>query len=401
MPWTMAPGAPAYAYPIEVVRAMILGTPDAWLTDWLWLIGGVPTAVAPLCAAGPQECEAFTEADFLSAATSGNRAGLAINLLQLVPKLQCFVEQRLFSAYCENTTVEPGPGAWLTYDGAACGTGPDVWDCLIWSGTTPLPRDASELRMYVSSGGAATIALAVSWNSPMTTGVSADVAQSGRTASGYGGVDAVVGGTRVLNIAPYQSSGRDLYPFMVRRGGTPPAIQPYCAVIDYFGPTPGEPDTYDPPPVYQPPTAVAPPPGDYPDIAAVGAELDLIERKLEILLDDAANREVATLWPLVPVGGPFAVTNDTDISIPEGGGLVVAVTNIGNQTDESYGEPRRLHRLGRVTVGSSSGWLPPFDITVTPMMLVGLPLEVTRARVHVMSPAVAQVQILQRAQPVG
>jgi hypothetical protein len=152
----------------------------------------------------------------------------------------------------------------------------------------------------------------------------------------------------------------------------------------------------------QPASAIPPEAGVYTTIADLGAELDRLEYKLHAVLDIGTQGTIRSTLALVPDAEPVSLEGDETVElVDESAGFIVTVANIGNQTDERFGEPRMLHNLGRVVVGSATGWMPPIEITVSPMLICNLPPGVKYVRVHVLPPATATIQKLKAPAPVG
>jgi len=379
MVWTKKFGAPDFAYPAEVTRAWIQGTPDAWIGDWLYLLGGVPINVPLLCAMGPQTCAPFDQLDFLSAVTSGNRFGIAVNFAQLLNKLSCFCMQRVFAAYCQDT----GPTVCQTLDRVSS------WN---WATPSVMAKPSTSIvrvryELLGTEGGA--------------TGVDVQLyACNDATGSSPVKIDEVLHltGAAVTHINVDSSQGG---PFLRVGGSAYPggSGQNATCIVCIDGTDPEGP--FVPPDIYQPPTAIPPPAGNYPDIAALGAELDRIENKLHLVLEQGIQQEIASIWPLVESGEVETPTNDEDVELGDAAGFIVTVSNPGLDVDESFGAPIEMNGVGRVVLGNGVAWLPPIPITVSPLLLTNLPATITVCRVHVYVPATFTVQRLARAAPTG
>ena len=401
MVWVKAPSAPDYAYAPEVVRALITGTSDAWMLDWLYLLNQTATDVNALCAAGPQDCAAFDAFDFLSAVTSGNRIGLAVNFGQLMMKLSCFAEQRLFGAYCVNTVVTEG-NSWQDYDvNPLCVTRvAEVWNSVMYLGGVNLPAGTTFVRFNQLSGQSNQVYIGLA-DPTLNLAIGYDD-QPSVAKTGLGGTDPVTGGYKEYDFSTWLAAHPNARPHLTARDGYhAPPNDAWCFHIQFYGPGGTTTEPYVPPPVDQPPTAIAPPAGDYPDIAALGRELDNIERKLHFVLEQGILQEIATVWPLTEDPEVLEPANDESIDLGDASGFIVTVSNPGLDVDESFGSPVEMRGVGRVVLGNGSAWMPPIPITVSPLLLTNLPPTITVCRVHVFVPATFTVQRLRRAAPVG
>lgn len=369
MPWTKKPAAPNYANLTEEVLAIITGGPDAWVVPWLDIVGNQIIDVNAFCAAGPEVCDPLDAIDFLGF-VPGGRFSRSIGVIGLAPKLACFLRNRLFSAYCE--LLVP----------ASSGCGPDVPPNLVdGGGWNIMDVPAGTTSVYVQGGHGGNVQQ-VFYTSNHTTG----------------GID-WSHGLSWSTVAPdiyIDNDGRAIDRIMaIRTNAFRSPSYKLCGAAAHT-------TTYTPPVVPQPPTAIAPTPKVYGTIPDVGKELDRIEQKLHWVLNSLVSAEIELHAPSVVDAPPIAVQPNVDIPLlPDASGFIVTVANIGNQTDERFGEPRQLHRLGRIVLGNAGGWFSPIEITVNPMLVTNLPAGTDRIRVHVEPPATATVLALARAQPVG
>lgn len=375
MPWQKKAGTPDYVNATQFFATAITGTSEDWLLQHLVLLGDRTLDVNALCAAGPFSCESLDALDFLGF-LGGGRVGVAAGGIGLIPKLACFIDQRVFSAMCEQTMAG--------FDCASIGTRntwiPGASDNMWYF--EDIPTGFTHMRVGVVNdnghpGQCAAIAYGYSDGPPTNLGV---IAAFSGVSTGF------IGGEY-----PIQPTATK---FAVR-------CDPNGATFEVWFCNPGA--TEIPPEDIPEPEGVLPPTTrDYPDIAALGAELDNVERKLHWLIDAQVSSQISNTYPMVPSEESTPVIDDSDIPLDESVvGVLVVCSDLGNQTDERFGEPRQLHRLGRVVIGNDEGWLPPIEITVSPMLIASLPAGMTKARVHVLPPATAIVTLMKRQMPAG
>lgn len=368
MTWQKKAAAPAFANLAEEVEAIVTGGPDGWVLPWLDILGNQIIDVNAFCTAGPETCPPLDAFDFLGL-VGGGRLGSTIGAAGLGAKLACFARQRMFSAYCE----QPVP--------ATTGCGPDFFpptfggDWVI----ADVPAGTNEVFVGGGHGGNVQQVYYVTNHDLNTINWSQ--------------------GLHWRTVAPdiyIDNTGRATATQMAIRIN---AFRPYayrlCGSAAHT-------DVFTPPVQAKPLTAIPPTPRVYATIPDLGKELDNIENKLHWILDTVVTGAYE-LHAASVVDGP-SVTVQPNVDIPlleDASGFIVTVSSIGNQTDEHFGEPRQLHRLGRVVIGNAAGWGPPLEITVSPMLITNLPPGTDRIRVHVEPPATATVVPLARVIPRG
>jgi hypothetical protein len=388
MTWQKKSAAPDFARFLDTLKADVTGGPEAWTLPFLNQLADYTIDVNAFCAAGPEECASLEALDFIGFLPKPGWLGAALTTLGMREKLACFGRNRMFGAWCENVV---GAGTYSTDLAADPCTvaGPDNYFTAIraipagsthyrvtWSGvTTPDTghRWSTRLRFYTTSGGSITFD---SFTDPAFV-----PPVSGRV-YGPGTIDASW---------HYYSCGL----VAVDAGLVCGHVE---ADFDGGGTVP-----YTPPDLDQPDSAIPPAAGDYPDIASLGAKLDEIEEKLHNVIYGVTQLQ-AESFPVVhePVTAPVDATNTTIDLDDDVIGVLVTVSDAAPFTDERFGVPFALHRLGRLVIGTVNGWAPSIDITVSPMLVWDLPPHPTQMAVYVAPPATATVQPLRRAPgPVG
>lgn len=369
MAWTKKAAAPAYANLTEEVLALITGGPDAWVLPWLDIVGNQIIDVNAFCADGPEVCDPLAPIDFLGFLGGGGRLGAGLNAAQLGPKLACFARNRLFGAYCEQ--IVP----------ASSGCGPDFVPFAPQHGWVIADVPAGTNEVFVGGGHGGNVQQVfyvtnhdlgtINWSQGLswrTVAPDIYIDNSGRATSRQMAI-------RINDFVPYAYR--------------------LCGAAAHT-------DTYVAPAQPQPPTAIAPTPKVYATIPDLGVELDHLENKLHWVLESLIQRDVELHNANVVDAPPVTVQPNVDIPLlPDASGFIITVANIGNQTDMRFGEPRQLHRLGRVVLGNAGGWYSPIEITVNPMMVTNLPAGTDRIRVHVEPPATATVLPLAKAPAAG
>lgn len=371
MVWQKKSTAPAYANLAEKVATIITGSADAWLLPWFNLMpGNVNMDVQAFCALGPPPAVEFDLLDFVGF-IGGSRLGGALSSVSLSDKIAQWCFAKLFQVYCEDVTagaygcvdsnwhMDPSNAGWswvtigaatlLKFPGGDGGNIQNAW----WSDTTD-NVDSAVL-------------------SPQLNGFVPWVGESDFDVSAH------------------------LKPYCAFRVNTwRPTVQPIMC-----GPF-GSSTAFVPPAITQPASAIPPTPKTYATISDLGAELDAIENKLHWVLSYTANSVIADTAPLVADISSPVVDASTDIPISrESAGFILTVANLPPFTDESFPEPRQLHRLGRVFLGNGAAWSPPIEVTVSPMLILKQSPWQTVVRVQLHAPATGTIVSLVKAPPVG
>ena len=237
--------------------------------------------------------------------------------------------------------------------------------------------------------------------------------------SNCAGTDAAGGPRQLLEL--YTPPDESVILYQIRKleqvSGTvsvihPPVPWPSGAVIDVFGkwggtgtyhvrfysPTTGV--TTDHTPVAMPEPDGAPPALTtrvYDTIADLGAELDRQEAKLDFL--ESGMRFLARGIAASPAAAEDAVpvVADEEIDITNALGVIVTIAGVPASVSEDFGVPVHLHRAGRVTLGTEAGWLPSYELTHSPFVVMPLPVGVTRSQVTVRPPMTATLAIIPKA----
>jgi hypothetical protein len=377
MAWTVKTGIPEYVSWLESARVAILGSDYEWVGEYFWLLSERTLATAPFCAAGPLTCPDLNPLDFLGLVGAG-RLGGGIQAASLGEKLTCFLQQKMFEAYCENVVAEGAHVCTLLY---SQGTGVETGENRIIAARYVPPCDHLAIRKTSGPGTGGHI---VYYSA--TTGFTGAIAT--------GGFSGTTSDGESVYFWPWVQSARYIW---VNSDGTWPDFWNFYACQTGTG----EGTPYEAPPLERPPYALTPPSNEYPDIAALGAEMDNLERKLHVVIEQGITTQIDREWPLAIEGEVLPVETDEDVELVDVAGVIVTLSNIGNQTDERFGEPRELHRVGRIVFGTSAGWLAPIEITVTPQLFVGLPPGVTKVRLHLLPPTTGTMQMVKRVTPTG
>ena len=375
MAWVVKAGVPAYVNWLESARAAILGTDYEWVGDYFWLLSERTLDTAQFCSLGPLVCEPLNPLDFLGFVGAG-RFGRGVQAASLGDKLTCFLQQRMFEVYCENTIPTGENVCTFLYSqvtGVESGGDRIIADRLVPA--------CDKLAVGGGQPGGGQQHIVYYSDSHAFTGQIATGGVAGFTASG-------------IPVILYDWVQHDRWIWVNGNVGPNPWTFYACTTGT------GVPTDYTPPPAPErPPYAVQPPDQTYTDIADLGAELDLIERKLHVVIEQGISTQIDREWPLAVEGEVTPVESDEDVALVDVAGVIVTLSNIANQVDERFGEPRELHRVGRIVFGTEAGWLAPIEITVTPQLFVGLPPGVTRVRLHLLPPTTGTMQFVKRQTP--
>jgi hypothetical protein len=115
-------------------------------------------------------------------------------------------------------------------------------------------------------------------------------------------------------------------------------------------------------------------PGSYPDLAAVGRELDAQELKLDAILTYLAASGI-----IVPRDGPpetetpHVADPDTKVDLKNAAGVILRATTVSPNVDVQFGPPKTYDGLGKVVFGSNGGYGPVMAINCDPMVIVPIP----------------------------
>lgn len=376
MAWRRKASAPLYANLAEKVGALITGTADAWVLPWFNLVPGNQIMdIEAFCALGPPPEPQIDALDFLSFLPV-SKFGAAVGTAQLGEKLADWAFVKLFAAYCE---LAVATGETCTPFGTYTANIADGRQFVAGTGFA-VPAGCHKLQVRIVSWGSGT-------NDIHLVGYAGGVNIQNPTPDGHsfhpaGYVSQHTWTAELTSIGAYSNAT-----------GT---------VAEFAWCMPGSVEPFVPDDIVQPPTAIPPTPRVYTTIEDLGAELDQIETKLHWVLNYLTPMAVDTWAPMVADELVTPATAEEDIELgPDVTGFVVTVTNIGNQTDERFGEPRQLHKLGRVVMGTGGSWLQPIEITVSPMLVLKPDPSIKFCRVQVYPPATATVTTLVKAPPAG
>jgi len=367
--WVPKAGMPAHFNLADEFVALATGDDQwSWLTPWAWVLGVPFYETSAFCAQGPgPPVLQIGLGDFVTP-TIGQGA--------LWDKIARIYRDRVFGAFCEM----PSPDGWTEFVCHTCVSGaPGVTNIDVIGRT---PAGASHFKWYSTL-----------WSSPTdgNLAVCANIDGSG--------------GTR-FNMFPGQDSGTigpETRPEAVVPGdyilsnfqsrGAAGTIMTFCWAVD--GAT-GLSHT----PTLQPPVigALEPTSRVYGSIADLGVELDHQEDKLDQLRQSLAfliqQQASPSLAPDAVEPGPD-LPAAPPVDIPPGAiAAVVTVASIPASSNVELLNPQRYSRVGRITLGTSDGWLPSMAIEHNPQLIVPLPPWAKLVRVSVYPPATATVRFL-------
>jgi len=373
MAWQKKSAAPTSFSLGQAFSALITGdTAWEWLLDFTPLLPPLVINTSNFCTLGP---EVAPDLDVTVFAPVAGRTPLetAINLLQRAYVIQAFAYNRVFAAYCETA---PAPGACVDdgpYHGA--GSGGSTYN-LNNTGTVPGTPYTVEFTVANYNGVGGHMGIQIGGRYGALLGVNhANVVDINVTANGrYSGPW----------LWPSDSPG---YYLNSNTAGGDVTLH-WCGA-----PTGGAP--FSPTVPIAPTGYMSPAPGTYSDIGDLGAELDRIEYKLEYLTS-IVNFVAGTssLPPAPDVDAPITVVPDTEIETGDAVGCVITLGSIPAWADEDFGTPRRLHNIGRVSLGTARGWLPSYNIEASPMVLMPFPPGITRIQVNTHPAISASVTLL-------
>lgn len=379
MPWVPKPGVPAEFDLSQAFYALVRGEPAwDWVSKWTPLVGLVRRDTASFCAAGPPPDVAIPDLPKLGG--PWNIVADALTATAIGGKISQLMGQRVFYAYC--TSTDPGTGSATWYEvcrAAVAGGSPHtvLLDC-------PAPdSNGSNYRLhqvYTAGNG---------------TWIHVDINLAGARVEdwGSGPVEGPMDYVRGM-AGPFDQVSW----YIDDRAGNS-TVSGYIAVERYGVPPAG--DVAPPPPPPPPPGGnpdLGPPPETLPDI---GAELQRQEVKLDAalsLLRHLASRNLPVDTDPVtpapkpgdpPAGGPAAQVETSDAL-----GVVVDVDVIPPEAGMDFVTPPRYRRMGILLMQTADGWLPPVDITVSPMVVRPIPPGVTLARAETWPGGSVRVRLL-------
>jgi hypothetical protein len=132
---------------------------------------------------------------------------------------------------------------------------------------------------------------------------------------------------------------------------------------------------------------------DYPDLPALGHELDRLELKSDSMLGLLAqlvasdpSARLAAILALLGAGSavidaPAAAAADTVLDASGTVGAIVSFTDPGPEADVSFGLPTAYYHIGRVTYGTEAGWYAPQELRVNPLIIGPWGPDITRVQV--------------------
>jgi hypothetical protein len=374
--WTPKSTAPAAFDMGQAFGALISGQADSWLSAWLHLLGGELLSTANFCTNVSFDTPTLELSDFSSLVPTSTPtligAGLAFGMtaLSLQTKIAQYAAARIGAAFCESGGV--GLCHFLEFSGSLTATSPASW--------TPLAPVTIR---------------------PGCIGMSVNIHNVGTEAAAFHILDSIAPTT---SVAP---GARFIHTYGQDSGDTPglPSIGTFKLEVALFGTTAvpflievSQHATCtagtDAVPTIAPDPPGLPPPATnvYVNIPDLGAELDVHEHKLDLIRDlliyltNTVAPPAITLAPTLPASG--------EIALQQAKGIVVSVSGIPPQTDETFGTPTKYHRLGRITFGTTAAWFAPIDISENPMIVAPIPPFATRVQISVQAPATASYMVV-------
>ena len=369
MVWTPKAGAPLHFQMRQAFSASILGDPDwAWLLPFATILSDKIETTAAFCGMGaPEHVPALSDLDFTGLIPTSGLGG-AINAVYLAARLAAVAQERMFGQFCEQhvlTGVTCSHLANVAYGPLAAGN-------QTFLGTTMLPAGANRLRLRWITGNEASL-------------------RTQNFCYNAGGYLGEVGNMLVSPGTPTNEvvliAGTDRVALNYASSGTNTGTAEVLSCVD------GSFEDHTPTPQLEPPAALPPEARAYPDIAALGAELDRQEFKLDNILSIIEFIAANVAVPPVTTEAPTDAADGVKIT-PKAIGYVVAVSNIPAGANELFGEPRKFFKVARAAIGSVDGWLPSIEIDHTPFLIAPLPAGTDRIQVKVNPPATATIRAL-------
>ena len=342
MPWKPKNSNPEVVSLGQAFGALVSGDQSlSWLATFIPLVQDIQINVADLCAAGPPPDPELIHLPIIGPA--GLRLPPVPDVLYIAQRIQQVAMARVFGAYCMS---DLGPGG---VAGGCVNFGPF---------TTPAASSVvfSDYYCPVSFE-----QLNVEWAGGPPCAVQDYILDYPGHVIDFTehtlGPD-FLGYTRTIH-CPANSRVQ-----LVSGGGFSTGTQvnfSLCGLgADIVGDTPFTQTPQGPPSGWVPPVA-----GSYPDLPAVGRELDAQELKLDAILAFLMQSNII----IPPVGAPdpppaaLPINPAVPIVIPPDAlGIVVTLTSWPGWTSEVFSVPPRLYKVGRVVFSGLGADGPAFDI---------------------------------------
>jgi hypothetical protein len=375
MPWQPKPDAPAGFNLGQAFATMITGDPDwGWLLGWVPVIDNQTINTGAFCAAGPPAEPELDPSLFLTGPGDG-RVKFALLLAMRIAYLKALAEYRTFAGYCE-LLGDQGPGYHVHLDQSGPFSppqaGPVFWGReyrLIPAGATYVRAVYSEVTETSGNGWSGRLIVTTDqgsanrWDLP-----GADTTHEPTQPGPYG-------------YGPTQLPAGGVYyrAFLVGENN----VQPAGRVTVEFNVPVSTPEEFVPIAPEAPAGVVPPTSRTYTTIADLGAELDALEYKSEVLI-----ALVRFLAGQIALPGEIdedllEVAPNDPIELDDANGIVVYLASLIPAVGVEFAEPQLLTRAGRIELGTADGWLPSIPIDHTPMVVTPLPVGAERVQVIV------------------
>jgi hypothetical protein len=375
--WVPKTGAPVTFNLREAFIAAILGQPDSWLADWQHLMSDATLNTGNFCENVSFDVPPLEVSDLLGflpmlGGPLGLAAGAAAGFLQVQERLTAYILARVGSVYCQMSDPE-GTHCELILSDRQYDLGIPPWGDNVLA--LPIPAGTVRLKIHVSVAFTGDPGFIAFVRNPglVQTGVYGSQLWNNTSPDAFYYYDVPATSTDYWISGWSSNPGRMSVQACGLPGGEPvenvPQIEPVPE--DYVAPT----------------TTI------YTDVADLGAELDRLERKAE-LVRDLVVYLVNRLAPPAIIVDATELEADEEIPLLEAKGCIITVSSIPDAVGMSFGDPPSFTGLGRVTFGTTAAWFPSVELVQNPMVLAPLPAYATRIRVQVAPPATATVQLL-------
>jgi hypothetical protein len=369
MVWVAKGAAPAYFHESAAFLGLISGdTVWEWFIPWIPILPPTIRKTSDFCAEGPPPTPApLSDLDFVGL-LPGGPIGAVLDFITLRPRLEAIALDRIFGAYCESSVSIPGSCTVLS-----TGLAPSSLDGTIVVDRTAFPAGYASMQLRMDLA--------------CTSGF-ADCHVNGFFGGAYVSDVGGQAGPFPMNLGaphtwPIPTTTWDSYGIYTNgRGGSFTLLACGAAGTAHI-----------PTPQAQPAGALPPATLAYPDIAALGAELDRQEFKIDQLI--AMVEFLTSNAALAPATSDPPVDAAAGVKIaPHAIGYRIDVSGVPAGASESFATPTRFFKVARAAIGSVNGWLPTVEIDHTPFLIAPLPPGVDRIQVSVNAPATATITAL-------
>jgi hypothetical protein len=340
MPYVPKSVAPATFSLGQAFGALVAGDLSlSWLSSFIPLVQDVMIDTAALCANGPPPDPSVPTG--FQPMIPGLRGSIPTNyLVYITERIQQVALARVFGAYCELQTTTAG--VCFEFHGEIHGGG----NTTIGSGDLPSTGDLGyTVQTYWAGGNDKAL---IGFQYDPGSGVWADIFNDGNYENGW-----PTGNTTTGGLVGSSSWWGKPWRLVVNTPGTDAnrVGLNFTWSGDCAGTAP-----YVPTPQPEPPGFIGPPALDYPDLPAVGKELDRQELKLDAILSFLMQSNII----IPPLGPPEPLPDPTDIApitpddpavkvpLPKGAlAIIVTLSSWPARVSEGYTPPKHLYRVGR------------------------------------------------------